>query len=288
MKDLVPKEHLAKIVGVAVRVGLYVVLGVLGMYLFGWGLSALGSYLVAAAVGGFLAAATANALLMRIFERSHLANIGLAWNACSVRNLLIGLAGGTGSAVLVLAGPVVVGLAEFQAVPGADPHWRTLIFVTVVLLLGAVGEEMFFRGYGFQVLIASAGPFATILPTGVLFGLAHGSNLGVTKLGLFNTMVWGVLLGYAFVRSGDLWLPIGLHVGWNWALPLFGVNLSGFTMEVTGYALHWRIGPVWSGGAYGPEGGLITSAVTVLLFVYLWKAPVRRQTPFLLRGSEES
>ncbi len=282
-----PKEKLAKLLSVALRVGLYVLLALAGMFVFGWGLNALGSYLVAAAVGGFLAAVMANALAMRIFERAHLADIGLGWTPASVRNLLLGLAGGTGAACLVLVGPIVAGLAEFQAVPGAEPHGRTLLFVIVILLFGAVGEEMLFRGYAFQVMVAFFGPFATILPVGVLFGLAHASNLGITTLGLVNTMIWGVLLGYSFVRSGDLWLPIGLHLGWNWALPLFGVNLSGFTMEVTGYALHWKIGAFWSGGAYGPEGGMLTSAVTVLLFVYLWKAPVRPQSPLLLRDSEE-
>ena len=288
MKSIMPRENLAKLLSIALRVGLYVLLVLLGMSVFGWGLNALGSYLAAAALGEFLAAATANVLLMRIFERAHLVDIGLGWNASSVRNLLIGLAGGTGSATVVLVGPVVFRLAEFQAVAGADPHWRTLLFVIVILLFGAVGEEMLFRGYAFQVMIASVGPFATILPVGVLFGLAHASNLGVTTLGLVNTMVWGVLLGYSFVRSGDLWLPIGLHLGWNWALPLFGVNLSGFTMDLTGYALHWKIGPLWSGGAYGPEGGLLTSGATVLLFLYLWKAPVSRQASFLLRDSEEA
>jgi hypothetical protein len=58
-------------------------------------------------------------------------------------------------------------------------------------------------------------------------------------------------------------------------------------MDLTGYALDWKIGPLWSGGAYGPEGGLLTSGVVVLLFVYLWKAPVRAQNAFLLRPSEE-
>ena len=284
---MVSSEKLAKLLSVALRVGLYVLLAVMGMAVFGWGLSVLGSYLVAAAVGEFLAATAANALAMRIFERAHLADIGLGWTPSSVRNLLIGLAGGTGAACIVLVGPIVVGLAEFQAVPGAEPHWRTLLFVIVILLFGAVGEEMLFRGYGFQVMVAYLGPFATILPVGVLFGLAHAANLGITTLGLANTTIWGVLLGYSFVRSGDLWLPIGLHLGWNWALPLFGVNLSGFTMDLTGYALHWKIGSFWSGGAYGPEGGIITSGVTVLLFVYLWKAPVRPQIPLLLRGSGE-
>jgi len=282
-----PGDTMARLVGLALRVGVYIFLTIVGLSLFGWALSPLGSLLVEAALGGFLAACVANALAMRFFERAHLTAIGLGWNKASIRNLLVGLAGGAGSACLVLAGPVVVGLARFQPVPGADPHARTFVFVIVILLFGAIGEEMLFRGYAFQSMIALLGPAATILPVGVLFGIMHAWNLGVTPIGIVNTSLWGVLLGYAFVRSGDLWLPIGLHLGWNWMLPVFGVNLSGFTMDLTGYALDWKIGPLWSGGAYGPEGGLLTSGVVVLLFVYLWKAPVRTQTPFLLRESQE-
>jgi hypothetical protein len=118
----------------------------------------------------------------------------------------------------------------------------------------------------------------------VLFAFLHAGNPNVTLLGLVNTALWGVLLGYAFYRSGDLWLPIGLHVGWNWMLPLLGTNLSGFKMNVTGYAMHWNVAPLWSGGDYGPEGSLSTSLVVLLLFLWLVvKAPVRRQRPFLLR-----
>jgi hypothetical protein len=151
------------------------------------------------------------------------------------------------------------------------------------LLFGAVGEEMLFRGYAFQVLVHAIGPFATILPMGVVFGLAHSLNQNFTALALLNTILWGVVLGYAFIRSGDLWLPIGLHFGWNWTLPLFGANLSGFTMDVTGYALQWKIGALWSGGAYGPEGGLLTSAIVVALLFFLHRAPIQQQDAFLLR-----
>jgi len=280
-----PNEKWAKALGVALRVGVYVLFVVAGMYLCG---KLLDLSLVAAAVGVFLPAVAGNALVMRIFERATLAEIGMGWNRSSIRNLLAGLAGGTGAACVVLVLPVVCRLADFQVVAGAQPRWRTLLFVTGVLLMGAVGEEMLFRGYAFQVLVGNLGPFATVLPFGVLFGLAHALNPGITPLGLFNSMAWGVLLGYAFVRSGDLWLPIGLHFGWNWALPLFGTGLSGFTMELTGYALHWRIGAVWSGGDYGPEGGILTSMVVLPLALYLWKAPIRRQRAFLLRDSEEA
>ncbi len=281
------RDRWTRLTGVALRVGVYVFLLIIGLTGFAWVLSSTGSVLLQAALGGFLAAATANALSMRFFERAGLTAIGLGWNKAGVRNLLVGLGGGAGSACLVLAGPVALGLASFRAVPGSEPHARTFLFVMVILLFGAIGEEMLFRGYAFQSLIAVVGPAATVLPVGILFGLMHAGNLGVTRIGIVNTALWGILLGYAFLRSGDLWLPIGLHLGWNWMLPVFGVNLSGFTMDVTGYALDWRIGPLWSGGAYGPEGGLLTSGVVVLLFVYLWKAPVRPQTPFLLRGAGE-
>ena len=93
-------------------------------------------------------------------------------------------------------------------------------------------------------------------------------------LGLFNTMLWVIIFGYAYLRTGALWLPIGLHYGWNVALPLFGANLSGFTMGVTGYALHWKTSDLWSGGAYGPEGSILTTLVVAALFFV-----IHRNTP---------
>jgi hypothetical protein len=45
--------------------------------------------------------------------------------------------------------------------------------------------------------------------------------------------------------------------------------------------MHWNIGERWSGGAYGPEGGLLTTAVAIGLFYYVAKAPVQHQDPSL-------
>jgi hypothetical protein len=59
-------------------------------------------------------------------------------------------------------------------------------------------------------------------------------------------------------------------------------------MRVTGYAMHWKIGPMWSGGEYGPEGGILTTAILVALSLYLWKAPIRQQAAFLLRSRREA
>ena len=230
--------------GILLRVGLFVILGWLGVMVFPQLMLPLAGIMVTSALSTFAAAAVANA------------------------------------AVVILAGPLVTGAATFEQVSsqagGIEHRWASFAFVSVVLLFGSAGEEMLFHGYAFQLLIRSLGAFATILPASVLFGLAHLGNQNVTLLGILNTMGWGILLGYAYLRTSALWLPIGLHFGWNFTLPLFGVNLSGFTMGVTGYGLHWRVGELWSGGGYGPEGGLLATAVVVALFFAVrYVTPVR-------------
>jgi membrane protease YdiL (CAAX protease family) len=277
-----PESEPRQILNTLLKIGLFVLLEIVGLWVFGIVLLPITGYFGAAALSVLLAAVVANFLVMRIYERTHLARIGLMWNAGAARNVLVGLVGGAAAAYVVVGGPLLVGAAELQAVPGATTNWRTLLFVSALLLFGAFGEEMFFRGYGFQVLMGVMGPWGTILPVSVLFGLAHQGNQNVTTMGLVNTVGWGVVLGYAFLRSGDLWLPIGLHFAWNWTLPMFGVNLSGFTIRVTGYAVHWKTSALWSGGDYGPEASLLTTLVLVVLLVSLHKAPLLRQRPFLL------
>jgi uncharacterized protein len=256
--------------GIALRVGLYAIIGwlslVISATLMVWILGLRDTPFVIAALSTFAAAALANAIVVRIYERGRLSDLGLGWTPTALREFLTGTGFAAGAAALILAGPWAAGAAHFERAPRSEHPWSSLIFITVVLLFGAAGEEMLFHGYAFQLLIRSLGPFATILPTSVIFGLAHRGNPNASNLGIFNTILWGVLLGYAYWRTKALWLPIGLHFGWNFALPLFGGNLSGFTMNVMGYALRWRAGDLWSGGGYGPEGSVLTTAVVVVLF----------------------
>jgi uncharacterized protein len=285
--------------GIALRVGVYALLVILGIQILPLAIIPIAGYFAGAAISSFAAAAIANAVTVRIFGigpprgdatepgtgthgNARLSDIGLGWNPSSVRNLLLGVAGGAGGALLVLLPPLALGAAHFVPTPDTPFNFGPLIFVLFVLLFGAIGEELLFRGYGFQVLVGTLGPFATILPTAMLFALAHAWNQNYTVLGMINTGLWGIVLGFAVVRAGDLWMASGLHFGWNALLPLFGANLSGFTMRVTGYAMEWRAGNLWSGGAYGPEASLLTTAVAILLIVYLNKAPIRRQYPPLL------
>lgn len=284
MEESRPKAWL----GVALRVGFFAFLEIVGLMIFAQVMMPVAGLLATAALSTFAAAAVANAVTLRIWERGRLADIGLGWGGDSVRNLALGFGGGAGAALAVTLLPVAARVSEFSPDPDNPGNWGSFAFLSLILLFGVVGEEMLFRGYGFQVLVANLGPFATIVPVGILFGLAHSDNQNSGWMGLFNTVLWGVLLGWAFVRSGDLWLPIGLHYGWNVILPLAGVNLSGFKMGITGYKMHWYAGALWSGGEYGPEASLLTTAAVGGLFCFLWRAPIRKQAAFLLRNLEEN
>ncbi len=263
--------------GLAVRVGLFAFLELLGLILFGWMLAPWAGAVASATVSTFLAAALTNAFSVRIFERMSLADLGLALNPSSVRNWGLGFGVGVLAALVVLVPPLLAGAARMVPAPDQPANLRSLLFVSAMLALGVVGEELLFRGYGFQLLLRHAGPFSTILPVSVLFAAAHAANLNSSPLGLVNTFLWGLVLGFAVIRSGDLWLAIGLHFGWNWTLPLFGVNLSGFRMSVSGYTIEWKAGPLWSGGDYGPEASVLTLAMMPLLVAALWFAPVVTQ-----------
>lgn len=274
------------LLGTLLRLAFFVGTVVLGLFVFGLLFSAFGG-VVAGTFGLFLTGLCANFLTMRIFDRRPLTDIGLGGGPGTRRNFLLGVLYGAGLAAVMLAAPLLAGTGHLVQRPNSSFAWSSLVFYLAVLVFGAAGEEMIFRGYAFQLLIEKMGPFATVLPVGVAFGLAHSFNLHATVLAILNTMLWGILLGYAFLRSHDLWLPIGLHYGWNAVLPLFGVNLSGLTIEITRYFYRWDLAPLWSGGDYGPEGGLLTTIFAICLFVLLARAPVQPQPAAIARVLNE-
>ncbi len=241
-----------------------------------------GGQMMAITVPMLLAATVANALAMAIFESRPFSDIGLLWTGGTGYNLMVGIALGVAAAALVILPPVGLGMAHFAAVPDADISWRAALFLPVLLFCGAMGEEIAFRGFVLQYLMRGWKPWIAIVGTGLLFGWLHNDNPSATLLSDGNTALFGILFGVAVLRSHDLWLPIGLHFGWNCALPFLGVEVSGLTIRVAGYELVWKSGKLWSGGMYGPEASVLTSAVLLILFFVVWRLPVRKGRAWLL------
>jgi len=253
--------------------------------------SFLGRDMIALTVPRLVAAAVSGALMMALFESRKLTDLGLHWNRSGGINLLGGIALGIAGPVLLIFPPVLMGMAHFQKISDTDAATVTLragIFTVALLFCGAAGEEIAFRGFPLQMLMRGYGAWASIAGMGVLFGLMHHFNPGSTALSTANTAGFGVLFGFALLRSHDLWLPIGIHFGWNATLPFLGVPLSGFTIRVTEYQLVWKAGDLWSGGAYGPEASLLASFVLLGMTVVVWKMPVRKGWAWLLDAEPDS
>jgi len=246
---------------------------------------------IGATLGAFAGGALATVLALRIYQFGALPDIGLAWHSAASRHFLIGMLLGAGAAIFVVGFPWLIDKAYFVPSPEYPFSLPGMMLVGIVLLFGALGEELIFRGYPFQMLAGKYGTFQILLPAAVLFAAAHAGNLNSSPLALFNTFLWGALLGYSLLRSGDLWLPSAIHFGWNFTLPLFGVNLSGFRMGLTGHTLEWRASELWSGGSYGPEASVLTLLAVIALFFALHRVPLSRQRlplmPHLMEVDEE-
>jgi membrane protease YdiL (CAAX protease family) len=172
-----------------------------------------------------------------------------------------------GAAGLLL---VLAAVGEIEIVR-ASSAWRALPGTLATLALAALGEELFFRGYGFQQLGRAMTPTGAALFTGLAFGFLHGRNPEVSELAVLNTVLFGVLFGLCLTWSRSFWLPYGMHFGWNFALAILGAPISGIRIKETGLETVAVGSPLWDGGAYGPEGGLAAALVVLLFALIVWK-----------------
>jgi uncharacterized protein len=130
----------------------------------------------------------------------------------------------------------------------------------------AVGEELLFRGAIFRITEEWLGTTAALVISAALFGAAHGLNSGATLIGVIAiALEAGVLLGIAYSASRSLWLPMGMHFGWNFTEGgLFGTAVSGGHSH--GLVTVSLEGPVHiTGGAFGPEASIIAIAVCLIM-----------------------
>ena len=141
-------------------------------------------------------------------------------------------------------------------------------------VMAAITEEILFRGLLFRLSSKLVGTWGALIVTSGLFGLAHNANPGATLASsVAIALEAGVLLGAAYAATQRLWLPIGLHIGWNFTEgPLFGMTLSGNKMT-EGVLRGSLSGPgIMTGGVFGPEASIVAVMVCLVAALYfLWR-----------------
>ena len=139
----------------------------------------------------------------------------------------------------------------------------------------AVTEELVFRGLLFRLVEERLGTWLSLLLTGVLFGLMHLLNPDASLWGATAIAIEaGFMLAACYAATRNLWVPIGLHFGWNFAAGgIFSVVVSGNGESAGLLDASTSGSTLLSGGDFGPEGSLYTVAAgAALTVVFLWLA----------------
>jgi membrane protease YdiL (CAAX protease family) len=219
----------------------------------------------------FPALLAASKLLTDSLDLRPLGTVGLAFRGRWLRELGLGLLIGSAMILAVAALERVFGVARFTLGTASPP--RLLLWAGGLLLFGfiaAANEELVFRGYPFQRLVEAAGAIVAVGVCSALFGMAHLGRAHHTWISTFNTALVGVPLAIAYLRTRLLWLPIGIHFAWNFVQGfVLGLPVSGLQVPYSLFQAEVRGNALLSGGNYGPEASLLTTAVVVLATGYL-------------------
>ena len=145
--------------------------------------------------------------------------------------------------------------------------WRWAGIYALVFIVVALKEEFLARGYWLVTFSAGIGFWPAAIASSAAFGYGHHGNSGEDWVGLFNAGAFGLFACFLQRRTGNLWMPIGLHMAFDCGETYFyGVANSGHVLA--GHLLNSSsFGPTWlSGGTVGPEG----SVLCTLLIVMVW------------------
>jgi membrane protease YdiL (CAAX protease family) len=224
----------------------------------------------------------------RVFDRRSFTSLGLELKGAPLRDLAFGI--GLTGAMMGLTFVLEIGLGwlklggwAWQGSAGAG--WvRQLLAILLAFVIVGFQEELLSRGYQLQNLVDGLNLPAGVVISSIIFSLLHSLNPGAGWFSTLGLFLSGVFLAYGWVRTRQLWLPIGLHIGWNiFEGPVFGFAVSG--SHTFRLIQHTVSGPQWiTGGSFGPEAGAILLPALALGSLGIWiytrnPGPLQRKKP---------
>ncbi|QIN84857.1 CPBP family intramembrane metalloprotease [Rubrobacter tropicus] len=210
----------------------------------------------------------------RFLDRRPFSGFGLRLNRAWWSDLGFGLILGASLMAAIFAVEFAAGwvtvTGSFEPVDGGTFFPAILAPVALFVCVGFY-EELVSRGYQLTNLAEGLdtpgiGPRGAILLAWVLsssfFGILHAFNPNTTPLSTINIALAGLMLGLGFVLTGELAIPIGLHITWNFFQGnVFGFPVSGLDPVGATFLTTDQTGPdLLTGGPFGPEGGLLAPA----------------------------
>jgi uncharacterized protein len=222
-------------------------------------------------------------LARRAFDKRSFVSLGLRTGKQAWIDILSGigitfvLMGSIYAAEIALGWMTFTNLA-WQLDPAETVASSVLIFLISFIIVGW-NEELLSRGYHLQTITSGTNLLWGALISSSIFGIAHLGSPNATWIGAVGIFFVGLFFAYAFLRTGQLWLSIGLHMGWNFFQGVvFGFPVSGLDIyRLIQTDIH---GPeIWTGGAFGPEAGLIVLPALLIGTVLIYFCTKNRKSP---------
>jgi len=220
-------------------------------------------------------------LCATFFEKLPFRSLGAAFTRGWLTHFIVGiLVGGITFAVAALVGMASGGLRFRLNTDAGIPTIAMTVAVSFLIFAAAAAfEEALLRGYMLQTFIRSDLTLFAVLLTSMIFATLHNANPGSTWLSWLNTFLAGIWLAVAYLKTRDLWFPLGIHLSWNWVMgSVFGIEVSGLTDIIQAPLMREAdTGPTWlTGGDYGLEGGVICTVALLVSTVAIHFLPYIR------------
>ncbi len=207
-------------------------------------------------------------------RKEPLSSVGFQIDKRWVKEIFFGTLVGIGLIIAATGLIWAIGGVRFELDPVRS--LGSLAYGFYVFLFVALFEETLFRGFIFQLLLDGAGVWAAQIALALLFAFGHWDNPGMEGATKFwaslDLALAAVLLGLAYIRTRSLALPVGIHLGWNWAQGyLLGFGVSG-TDHIGWFQPVFQGKAQWlTGGDFGPEASIFAVIVDLALIIVLWR-----------------
>jgi membrane protease YdiL (CAAX protease family) len=242
---------------------------------------------LASGVAGLVGAVLSVWLAGRFLDRRPFSDFGFHLGGGWWLDLLFGMALGALLITVVFFVELGLGWVEvvgaFETLGTNGPFLLSMLLPVAMYLCVGFYEETVFRGYqlknaaeglNYPAFGARGAVLLAWVLSSVFFGILHADNPSATFVSTLNIVLAGLMLGFGYVISGELAIPIGLHVTWNFVQgAVYGFPVSGFGPFGATFLATRQTGPeLWTGGPFGPEAGLLAPIVMLIgiSLIALW------------------
>lgn len=210
-------------------------------------------------------------VIWKIFEKKKVSEMGLTNFKKGYKEFISGLLFGAIAISIVAIILLLMGNVRLVNSVSKPQLSVALLEGLILFIFVGFGEEILGRAYIMSVLKQTRNKWIVLIISSVIFAILHLGNNGISILAFINLFLVGLLFGYMFMKSKNIWMSIGYHITWNyfqgyiWGFQVSGITTSGL------YKIENINNNIINGGLFGPEGGLIVTIVTCIAFYIVYK-----------------